>query len=166
MVFWNWGYFLRSLGHVASGGEKEEEHLWWAAVSGISQAVCLLKWWHGSAFGIPRGCLPINGRLSPHFAFFLLSFSSVWCFFFYLLCIFVFEWSFRVFYRQYLRRDGDCICGFQPYFSGLHSVRSLFLFSPYCVCFVVCWASYFATGCWYWFLGLFREVFDCFSRCV
>ena len=55
-------------------------------------------------------------------------------------------------------------CGFSSSFASLHSVHSLSLSFPrlclLCWLFLACWASFFAIGSRYWFLGLFSGGFD------
>ena len=108
---------------------------------------------------MPRGCLTINSRLCLPFAFFLLCFSPI--------SVFSFTFCVSSFSSEALGFSAgnihvvtvDCIAVFNLIFPVLHSVRVLFLFFLRCVCFVVCWASLFVTGCRYWFQGLFRGVF-------
>ena len=161
--------FFALLGHVASRGEKKRRAFmmsrrFWDFPGNVS-----FQWWRGWAFGIPRGCLSINSRMCLPLAFFLLRFFSGSAFSS-TFCVSSFSSEALGFSVGNTHVVTVTALRISSPFASLHSVRSLSLPSPHlcllCWLFLACWASFFATGSWYWFLGLFFGGFwSCFG-CV
>ena len=117
-------------------------------------------------FGISRGCLIINSRLSPHFAFFLLHLFLIVLYlqlFAYLhLCV-----RFLRFSVGNTRVVTVIVVWFSsPFFQFTIGMFSISVFSSFVFALLVVsglLGKLFATGCRCWFLGVF---FGGFFYCV
>ena len=73
--FWNWVLLFALIGPRGERGQRERRAFMMSRRLWVFPSSVSFQWWRSWAFGIPRGCRPINSIMCLLFVFFLLHFS-------------------------------------------------------------------------------------------